>query len=92
MLPTLSIEELKVGFAHRTGMIEAVDGVSLAVAPGQLLEHHAGRGRFYLPPQCRLGRLSHSRERLDARLGRHGPRDLRTGGRGKQTDSDQGSP
>jgi oligopeptide transport system ATP-binding protein len=35
MLPTLSIEELKIGFSHRTGMVEAVDRVSLAVAPAE---------------------------------------------------------
>jgi peptide/nickel transport system ATP-binding protein len=35
--PLLSIEDLKVGFAVRGGVVNAVDGVSLAVDPGECL-------------------------------------------------------
>ncbi|HEY0801566.1 MAG TPA: ATP-binding cassette domain-containing protein, partial [Steroidobacteraceae bacterium] len=37
MLPTLSIDELKISFSHRTQIIEAVDRVSLAIAPSECL-------------------------------------------------------
>jgi oligopeptide transport system ATP-binding protein len=37
MIPTLSINHLRVSFSHRAGMIEAVDGVSLEIAPSECL-------------------------------------------------------
>ena len=55
-------------------------------------EYHAGRGGFDLPPQRRLGRLAHGRERLDTGVSGDGLRGLRAGRRDKQPDSDQGSP
>src|ERR1700736_5247594 len=35
MIPTLSIDELSISFSHRTGSIEAVDRMSLKIAPSE---------------------------------------------------------
>jgi oligopeptide transport system ATP-binding protein len=52
MVPTLSIDELKINFSHRTGIIEAVDRVSLAIAPSECLgivgESGAGKTQVFM--------------------------------------------
>ena len=49
---TLSIDELRISFAHRGGAIEAVDGVSLRVAPSECVgivgESGAGKTQLFL--------------------------------------------
>jgi oligopeptide transport system ATP-binding protein len=37
MVPTLSVDRLRVSFSHRGDLIEAVDGVSLVIAPAECL-------------------------------------------------------
>ena len=48
----LSIEELRISFAHRRGAIEAVDGVSLRIAPSECLgivgESGSGKTQLFL--------------------------------------------
>lgn len=52
MVPTLCIDELSVGFAHRTGTVEAVDGVSLRIAPAECVgvvgESGSGKTQLFL--------------------------------------------
>jgi oligopeptide transport system ATP-binding protein len=52
MVPTLCIDELSVSFAHRTGTVEAVDGVSLRIAPAECVgvvgESGSGKTQLFL--------------------------------------------
>ncbi len=52
MVPTLSIDELSVRFTHRIGTLEAVDGVSLDIAPGECVgvvgESGSGKTQLFL--------------------------------------------
>jgi oligopeptide transport system ATP-binding protein len=49
---TLSIDELRISFAHRGGTIEAVDGVSLRIAPSECIgivgESGSGKTQLFL--------------------------------------------
>ena len=49
---TLSIDELRISFAHRGGSIEAVDGVSLRIAPSECVgivgESGSGKTQLFL--------------------------------------------
>ena len=49
---TLSIDELRISFAHRGGAIEAVDGVSLRIAPSECVgivgESGSGKTQLFL--------------------------------------------
>jgi len=52
MVPTLSVDELNVGFAHRTGTLEAVAGASLRIEPkecvGVVGESGSGKTQLFL--------------------------------------------
>ena len=52
MPATLCIDELSVSFAHRTGTVEAVDGVSLRIAPAECVgvvgESGSGKTQLFL--------------------------------------------
>jgi oligopeptide transport system ATP-binding protein len=52
MVPTLSVERLRVSFSHRTGSIDAVDRVSLQVAPSECLgivgESGSGKTQIFM--------------------------------------------
>jgi oligopeptide transport system ATP-binding protein len=50
--PTLSIDDLRIAFSHRAGSIEAVDGVSLQIAPSECVgivgESGSGKTQVFL--------------------------------------------
>jgi oligopeptide transport system ATP-binding protein len=52
MVPTLTVERLRVSFSHRTGSIDAVDRVSLQVAPAECLgivgESGSGKTQIFM--------------------------------------------
>jgi len=52
MPATLCVDELSVSFAHRTGTVEAVDGVSLRIAPAECVgvvgESGSGKTQLFL--------------------------------------------
>lgn len=52
MIPTLSVDELNIRFAHRTGTLEAVSGASLRIAPkecvGVVGESGSGKTQLFL--------------------------------------------
>jgi oligopeptide transport system ATP-binding protein len=52
MAATLSVERLRVSFSHRTGSIEAVDGVSLEIAPSECVglvgESGSGKTQIFM--------------------------------------------
>ena len=52
MVPTLSIDELSVSFAHRSSTVEAVDRVSLRIAPAECVgvvgESGSGKTQLFL--------------------------------------------
>jgi oligopeptide transport system ATP-binding protein len=52
MLPTLSVDRLRVSFSHRTGTIEAVERVSFAIAPSECVgivgESGSGKTQIFM--------------------------------------------
>jgi oligopeptide transport system ATP-binding protein len=59
MVPTLSVERLRVSFSHRIGSIEAVDRVSLEIAPAECLgivgESGSGKTQIFMAAMGLLG-------------------------------------
>jgi oligopeptide transport system ATP-binding protein len=59
MVPTLSVDRLRISFAHRTGSIEAVDGVSFSIAPcecvGLVGESGSGKTQIFMAAMGLLG-------------------------------------
>jgi oligopeptide transport system ATP-binding protein len=59
MPATLSVDELSVGFAHRSGAIEAVKRVSLAIAPSECVgivgESGSGKTQIFMAAMGLLG-------------------------------------
>jgi len=52
MVPTLSVDRLRVSFSHRTGSIEAVDRVSFSIAPSECVglvgESGSGKTQIFM--------------------------------------------
>jgi oligopeptide transport system ATP-binding protein len=59
MVPTLSVDRLRVSFSHRTGNIEAVAGVSLQIAPSECVglvgESGSGKTQIFMAAMGLLG-------------------------------------
>jgi oligopeptide transport system ATP-binding protein len=59
VVPTLSIDELNIRFAHRSGTLEAVAGVSLRIEPGECVgvvgESGSGKTQLFLAAMGLLG-------------------------------------
>jgi oligopeptide transport system ATP-binding protein len=59
MVPTLSVDRLRISFPHRSGSIEAVDGVTFSIAPcecvGLVGESGSGKTQIFMAAMGLLG-------------------------------------